>query len=111
MAPTTWNHSATVGVQQDSWYRMKFSMVGDMGELVVGFRLTARPVTPSIGERPFPFDANRRDVEHFFRATARPGVCMFTSTNTARHHHLDNVTLERVTAVPVTLAAPDDPCE
>ncbi len=98
------NHSATVGVQQDSWYRMKFSMVGDvMGELVVGFKANSQANDPfRIGERPFPFDANRRDVEHFFQSDRTDqGVCMFTSSYTAGIYYLDNVTLERVTAVPV----------
>ena len=98
------NHSATVGIQQGSWYRMRFSMVGDvMGELTVGFKANSQLNEPwRVGERVYPFDANRRDVEHYFQSDRTDqGVCMFTSHYSAGIYYLDNVTLERVNALPV----------
>ena len=98
------NHSSAIGVQQGSWYRMRFSVVGDVpGELTVGFKANSQLGNPyRVGERVYPFDGNRRDVEHYFQSDLTDqGVCMFTSSYTGGIYYLDNVSLERVNAVPV----------
>ena len=97
-------HTTNVPLQQGSWYRLRFSLVSDMmGELTVGFKgLSQLNLPTQEGERVFPFDGNRRDVEHFFQSTITDqGSCQFTCLYTEGIYYLDNVSLERVTAVPV----------
>ncbi|WKZ65109.1 MAG: right-handed parallel beta-helix repeat-containing protein [Flavobacteriales bacterium] len=97
-------HSTNASLQQGSWYRLRFSIVSDlMGELTVGFKGISQLSTPvQEGERVFPFDANRRDVEHFFQSSITDqGACQFTNHYTEGVYFIDNIALERVSAVPV----------
>ena len=98
------NPSTNVSVQQGSLYRLKFSMVSDlMGELTFGFKGNSQLGTPNAeGSRTFPFDANRRDVEHYFTSNITDaGVPMFTHTYTEGIYYIDNISLERVTATAI----------
>jgi len=98
------NHSTTVGIQNGSWYRMKFSVVSDiMGEFTVGFKANSQADEPwRVGERTYSYDTERRDVEHIFQSDRTDqGVCMFTCRYTDGIYYLDNVSLERVEVVPV----------
>ncbi|MBK9148965.1 MAG: right-handed parallel beta-helix repeat-containing protein [Flavobacteriales bacterium] len=97
-------HSATIGIQNGAWYRMKFSVVSDvMGEFTVGFKADSQADNPwRVGERVYAYDGERRDVEHIFQSDRTDnGSLMFTCHYSSGIYYLDNVSFERVQAVPV----------
>ncbi|MFN3876450.1 MAG: hypothetical protein ACK4L7_11125, partial [Flavobacteriales bacterium] len=100
----TMNPTATVPVQQGSWYRVRFSIVGDgLGELRFAYQGNSQMNTSfSEGARVFPYDTQRRDVEHYFQSSiTEQGLPRFATYYTDGVYYLDNVSMDRVNAVPV----------
>ncbi len=100
----TLKHDALAPVQSGEWYRLRFSIKGDvMGEVLAGFKGQSQLTGPNMeGARYIPFDGNRRDVTLFFQSTITDqGYCSFTNSYTEGIYYIDNVELHRVTVAPV----------
>ena len=91
-------------VQDQAWYRLRFSLKSDAhGDLVVGLKGQSQNDQPyRIAEQLVPFSSERRDLELYFQSDRMDqGRIQFINQWTEPMYYLDNVEVTPVTVEPV----------